>query len=350
MEPITEARLRRATERAVARGHAIGALLFGSRARGTAGALSDWDVCLVTTEDFPSVEARERALEAEDALWENGNIERVWVHRARFDDGVPVGSLEAAIAREGRTLAGDASMVTRARTVPFEAKTVLENMNRATDHLQVAIGAARKQVRGTDAARRASAMVAMVTSSIAGAEALGRALCALTETEHTGDHRVGKSGRQIADRSTEPNPPLESTLTQAISERVQALNDSVQTVGKLEYGDPGEPYEKTAERFVRALEADLWTRYGLIEGTGPWAGLMHHPRRHELAGRIKQATLAYAIENADEWTLMPFEYPDQKLHDAMRKWVEGYGALREAHLWREERMGNVGDQPARTSR
>ena len=89
MEPITEARLRRATERAVARGHAIGALLFGSRARGTAGPLSDWDVvCLVTDEDAPSVGARERALEAEDTFWENGHIERVWVHRARFDNGV----------------------------------------------------------------------------------------------------------------------------------------------------------------------------------------------------------------------------------------------------------------------
>ena len=335
MEPITEARLRRATERAVARGHAIGALLFGSRARGTAGALSDWDVCLVTDEDPGSVEARERrerALEADDAFWGNGNVERVWIHRARFDDGVPAGSLEAAIAREGRALAGDASMATKARAVPFEAETVLKNMNRATVHLRNAIAGAREQVQGPDAGQRAAAMVAMVTSSIAGAEALGRALCALTETEHTKDHRVGKSGRQIADRAGEPNPPLERTLTHAISERVQALNDSAQTARKAEYGDPGEPWEKTAERFVRALEADLRTRHGLIEGTGPWAGLMHHPRRDELAGRIKEATTGYALTNAREWTLMPFEYPDQRLHDAMRKWIEGYGALREAHL------------------
>ena len=340
MEPITEARLRRATERAVARGHAIGALLFGSRARGTAGALSDWDVCLVTDEDPGSVDAlerRERALEAEDAFWDNGHIERVWVHRGRFDRGVPVGSLEAAIAREGRALAGDASMAKKARTVPFEAETVLKNMNRATDHLQVAIGAARKQVRGIGAGQRASGAVTMVTASIAGAEALGRALCALTETEHTGDHRVGKSGRRIADRAGEPNPPLESTLTQAISERVQALNDSAQTARKAEYGDPGEPYEKTVERFVRALEADLWTRRGLVEGTGPWAGLKNHPRRHELAAKIEEETAAYAITNAEEWTLMPFEYPDRRLHDAMRQWVEGYGALREAHLQREDR-------------
>ena len=331
MEPITEARLRRATERAIARGHAIGALLFGSRARGTAGALSDWDVCLVTDEDSPSVDARERALEAEDELWESAKIERVWIERTRFDRGVPVGSLEAAIAREGRALAGDASMATKARTVPFEAETVLRNMNRATDHLRNAIAGAREQVQGTGAGQRASGAVTMVTASIAGAEALGRALCALTETEHTGDHRVGKSGRQIADRAGEPNPPLESTLTQAISERVQALNDSAQTARKAEYGDPGEPYEKTVERFVRALEADLWTRRGLIEGTGPWAGLKNHPRRHELAAKIKEETAAYAITSAKEWNLMPFEYPDQRLHDAMRMWVEGYGAPRKAH-------------------
>ena len=227
---------------------------------------------------------------------------------------------------------------------------MLKNMNRATNHLQAAIGAARKQVRATDAEARAAAMVAMVTSSIAGAEALGRALCALEETEHTGDHRVGKSGRQIADRAGEPNPPLESTLAHAISERVQALNDSAQTARKAEYGDPGEPCEKTAERFVRALEADLWTRHGLIEGTGPWAGLMNHPRRAELAERIKRTTASDAITNAEDWTLMPFEYPDHGLHDAMRKWVEGYGALREAHLQREGPNGNVGDPPARTNR
>lgn len=335
MEPITEARLRRATERAVARGHAIGALLFGSRARGTAGPLSDWDVCLVTDDDPGSVEAivrREQALEAEDTFWDNGHIERLWVHRARFDRGVPIGSLEAAIAREGRALAGDASMATKARTVPFEAETVLKNMNRATVHLRNAIAGAREQVQGPDAGQRAAAMVAMVTSSIAGGEALGRALCALTETEHTGDHRVGKRGRQIADRADEPNPPLESTLTHAISERVQALNDSAQTARKAEYGDPGEPYEKTAERFVRALEADLWTRQGLIEGTGPWTGLANHPRRDELAESIRQATMGYAFTNVREWTLMPFEHPDRRLHDAMRKWVEGYGTLREAHL------------------
>ena len=42
--------------------------------------------------------------------------------------------------------------------------------------------------------------------------------------------------------------------------------------------------------------------------------------------------MGYAVTNAQEWTLMPFEYPDGRVHDAMRNWVEGYSALREAHL------------------
>ena len=64
---------------------------------------------------------------------------------------------------------------------------------------------------------------------------------------------------------------------------------------------------------MRALEADLWTRQGLVEGTGPWAGLMNHPRRDELVENIRQATEGYAFTNAREWTLLPFEYPDHRL-------------------------------------
>ena len=47
-KPITEARLRNASQRAVASGHARAAILFGSRVRGTAAPESDWDVCLIS--------------------------------------------------------------------------------------------------------------------------------------------------------------------------------------------------------------------------------------------------------------------------------------------------------------
>ena len=83
---------------------------------------------------------------------------------------------------------------------------------------------------------------------------------------------------------------------------------------------------------MRALEADLWTRHGLIEGTGPWAGLKNHPRRLDLAETIEEDTAAHAATNARDWTVAPFEYPDRTVHDAMRNWVEAYGALRDRAL------------------
>ena len=341
MEQITEAGLRTAAERAVASGHAIAALLFGSRARGHAGPLSDWDVCLVTDGGTRGDDARDQALEAEDAFWDDGRIQTLWMPRARFDGGVPAGSLEAAIAREGRVLAGDATMAKKARTVPFEAETVQWNMGRAAEHLGVGIGAARRHAREKSETEKTEAAVTTLTASIAGAEALGQTLCALTATEHTGDHRLGKNGRQIADRADESNPPLESALMEDISERVQQLNDTAQAVRKVEYGKPGEEPEKTADRFVRALEADLWVRQGLIEGTGPWAGLKDHPRRDEVADEIERRTAARAATNAREWTLTPVKLADERLDRAVRKWVEGYRALREAHLRREQNKAKI---------
>ena len=68
----------------------------------------------------------------------------------------------------------------------------------------MSIGAARTHAREKSETERTEAAVSILTESIAGAEALGRALCALTETEHTSDHRLGKNGRQIADRTDEP--------------------------------------------------------------------------------------------------------------------------------------------------
>ena len=78
-------------------------------------------------------------------------------------------------------------MAKKARTVPFEAATVLRNLARASEHLFTAIAAARRHTRVIDEAKRDDIAVTMLTTSIAGTEALGRALCALTETEHTGD-------------------------------------------------------------------------------------------------------------------------------------------------------------------
>ena len=178
-----------------------------------------------------------------------------------------------------------------------------------------------------DEAKRKDIAITMLTTSIAGAEALGCALCALTETEHTGNHRLGKSARQIADRADEPAPPLDPALMASISAYIEAFDDSARTVHKVEYGEPGEAPEKTIERFMRALEADLQIREGLIAGQGPWARLAKHPRRTELAPALAQATTAQATMNAQEWGATPIELADEHLDAAMRTWLDGHEAL-----------------------
>ena len=335
MPPMSESRLRAAAEHALGQGHAIAALLFGSRARGTAGALSDWDVCFIT-EHAPD-RAHIEAFELDHPVWGNPRVDTSWIARADFDRGVAAGSLEAEVARDGRRLAGDANVAKRARTVPFEAETVLRNLDKTHEHLLGAALAARRSARATESRERRSGSEKTLTESIAGAEALGRTLCALTETAHTGDHRIAKNARQIAERAYEPAPPLMND----IARRMAQLDDTAQAVRKVEYGAPGEAAEKTVARFAQALEADLWIRQGLIEGVGPWAELENHPRRNELSAELGRTTAARAATNAREFGAAPVELEDRTLAQAVHQWTDGYHALRKAHRHRAHDPGEA---------
>ena len=343
MPPMSEAVLRAAAEHALGQGHAIAALLFGSRARRTAGAWSDWDVCFITERAPDPV--RIEALEDDHPVWGSPQVDTTWLPRADFDRGVAAGSLEAEVARDGRPLAGDADVAKRARVVPFETETVLRNLGRTSRRLSTSVSAARSHAQEKNEAEKTEAAVEMLTTSIAGAEALGRALCALTETAHTGDHRIAKNARQIAERADEPHPPLAPALMLDIARRMEELDDTAQAVRKVEYGAPGEAPEKTVARFVQVLEADLWIRQGLIEGTGPWAALKAHPRRNELVEELTRRTASRAATNAREWGMTPVAIEDRTLERAVHQWIEGYQALRGTHQRRAHDSDEARPEP-----
>ena len=345
MSAITETQLRSAAERAVAGGHAIAAILFGSRARGSSGPLSDWDVCLVRGEEPAAAHTCRQALEADDDFWDDGSIETVWLGRAKFDRGVCAGTLEAAIAHEGKVLAGDASVAKQAMAIPFKAETVHWNLRRASEHLFMSIEGARREAQAFDATAKADAWASTLTTSIAGAEALGRALCALTETDHTGRHRLATNARRSAHRANEAEPPLDNTLMNPIAERVQTLNDTAQAARSVEDGGREEDRTKTVDRFVRALEADVWTRQGLIEGKGPWAALTDHPRRAELAEELERRTAQRAVANARAGLRKSLKLTDETLDHAVRKWVAEHQALLDVHRRRED--ANTSNDTAR---
>jgi predicted nucleotidyltransferase len=78
--------------------------LFGSRARGTAGADSDYDLLVVVPDDVPP--ALRRSTRAYEALWglsTSGDI-LVWTHTA-FSERLHLrASLPSTVEREGRVL------------------------------------------------------------------------------------------------------------------------------------------------------------------------------------------------------------------------------------------------------
>ena len=320
-KPITEARLRNASQRAVASGHARAAILFGSRARGTAAPESDWDVCLITDEDGRSEDERDTAIETQDAFWEDGRIERVWVPLSQFKAGVHANSLNEAISREGKVLAGDATMAKRARVLPFETQALRDDLSRSAQQLAEAVNAARGHARETDEQEARHTSMTMSLRAIGAAEALGRALCALTHTEHTGTHEVATNGRRIRERAAEPEAPLDSALMEQIGTRLEALNGEARTLRLAEYGRPAESHDQATQRLVRTLETDALIRRGLIEGEGAWATLKDHPRRNELKASLERDTAGRATRNARDWGLESVKLQSTPLTHAVAQWV-----------------------------
>ena len=176
----------------------------------------------------------------------------------------------------------------------------------------------------------------MSLRAIGAVEALGRTLCALTHTEHTGTHDVARNGRRIRDRASEPEAPLDRTLTEQIGTRLIELNGGARKVRLAEYGKPGESHEHATQRLSRALHTDIEIRRGLVEGEGPWAELKRHPRRDELAAVLERDTAARAATNSREWVRDPVSLPDQSLNGAVGQWIKAYQKIRAAL----ERRGN----------
>lgn len=78
--------------------------LFGSKARGDAGADSDWDLMLVVPDDAPPERTRSRL--AYECLWGSGTAADVLVwKKSRFDGRLHLkASLPSTVVREGKLI------------------------------------------------------------------------------------------------------------------------------------------------------------------------------------------------------------------------------------------------------
>ena len=322
---LTGAQLRSAAEHAVAGGHAVAVVLFGSRARGTATPESDWDVCLVAAdEDARSETERNQALEADAALWSDARIQILWKARREFHR-VNAGSVEEAIAREGKVLAGDVAIVTGAAVKPFRASAVGADLIVARANLVAGIWIAEAHAGARSEETRRNATLAMSVDAVTAIEALGRALCTLTATPIAGIHDVAVNGRRMQALGEAAEDGTWGALLRAVGARLVAVDRDGGRLRRAErWDEPLESYEDAAERLALGLETDVWTRSGLCEGKGPWARLARHPRGAELREAIADDTAAAARAADQERRGARVKLGSETLERAVTEWYEAY--------------------------
>ena len=118
-------RLEQAAAQAVAHGHAQTIVLFGSRARHSAGSESDWDVCLIANDTDPR---RIKALVNDHPIWGSNAIETLWTTREDLCEQAHEGTVYADIVREGRLPSGDRTMLQSIEIKPFKSAHVVDDI------------------------------------------------------------------------------------------------------------------------------------------------------------------------------------------------------------------------------
>lgn len=282
-------------------------------------------MCLVTDDDDARSDTEHnQALEVDAALWSDARIRTLWKARDEFDRGVNAGSVEEAIAREGKVLAGDDAIVTGAAVKPFRASPVRADLIVARAHPEAGIWIAQAYAGAQSKEARCNATLALSIDAIAAIEALGRALFTLTGTPQAGTHDLGVNGRRMEELGEAAGDHARGRLLHAIGARLVAVDrDGARLRHAEQWGEPRESYEDVAERLALGLETDMWTRRGLVAGEGPWARLAQHPRAAELREAIADDTTAAAGAAEEELRAARVALGSDMLERAATKWYEG---------------------------
>ena len=318
-------RLRERAEEVVRRAPEVEAVvLFGSRARGTAGPGSDWDVAFVEKIG----KAPEGAYRLFDALpgvrllgIGAGEIER-------YKD--TAGALEAALARQGVTLAGIWRRPgCRKEALSMDVVRMRANLDNATDAVARAVMAGIEYLHARG--RRRSDWTPVTTGSVDAAEHVAKAILTGYGLSPREVHFLDALAEQLANAYRGRNDPRQAEW----AERVRAMNGTTRT-RRLHDADyrrfvepPGEPLARSVERTGQAQRAQtLW----LHEMIGRWPE--HAEEIRDAAREIAdkggglsgwRASYANKAVTADERTRTTIA----RLEESTAEWVGSAEALLE---------------------
>ena len=254
-------RLRERAEEVVRRAPAVEAVvLFGSRARGSAGTGSDWDIALIG-KSGKTPEAAYRLLGELPGVrllgFRAGEIER---HKDT------AGALEAALARQGITLAGAWQRpACRKEALSMDVARIRANLDNATDAVTRAVmaGIDHLHARG----RKRSDWTPVTTGSVDAAEHVAKAILTGYGLSPREVHFLDALAKQLADAYRGRNDPRQAEW----AERIRAMNGTTRT-RRLHDADyrrfvapPAEPLERSVERTGQAQRAQIRWLHEMFE-------------------------------------------------------------------------------------
>ena len=251
-------RLRECAKEVVRREPTVEAVvLFGSRARGTAGPRSDWDVALI--------EHGGRAAETAYRLFDTlPGVRPLGIGAgeiARHKD--TAGSLEAALARQGIMLAGVwRRPECRKEGLTMDMVRIWASLENATDKVGKAIMAGI-DLRYATGRRRRTDWTPITTGSVDAAEHVAKAIMAGYGLSPREVHFLDALASQLENACRGRNDPRQADW----SERIRAMNGTTRAL-RLHDADyrrftqpPAEPIERSVERTGQAQRTQiLWLR------------------------------------------------------------------------------------------
>ena len=315
METTLE-RLRDRAEEVVRRAPAVEAVvLFGSRARGTAGTGSDWDIALIGKSG--------KTPEAAYRLFGELPGVRLLGFRAseieRHKD--TAGAVEAALARQGVTLAGAWQRpACRKEALSMDVVRMRANLDNATDAVTRVVMAGIDHLHA--GGRRRTDWTPVTTGSVDAAEHVAKAVLTGYGLSPREVHFLDALAEQLANAYRGRDDPRQA----AWAERVRAMNGTTRT-RRLHDADywrflapPAEPLERSVERTGQAQRAQILWLHEMAErwpehaeeimdatreiadkdgGLSGWRA--SYSNKAVTAGEPTRATIARLEESTAEW-------------------------------------------------
>ena len=276
---MNEEILRRAAGAAVASGDADAVILFGSRALGTAGPSSDWDVCIVGGRgEREAVDA----IVGHDSLVDEEALDIVWVPSAKSFADVPAATVWADIVRCGQVIGGDRGMLRNIEIKPFSVERLAGQLGMAVEMIEAAVEAGER-FRMSDGAdwQQRRALRATLDSAHA-AEALTIVFCALADTRYLAGHVQGKVADLIRERAGELDDRVDRATVSRMAECAEEMNGNVKVAHGAPYRLVPESESQWCKRLLWAMRSHGELVEGVVWGTGPMAALAAHERAGEL--------------------------------------------------------------------